>query len=151
MHTWDFSNPLMGEWGFSKWSVGDFSMGTTRMEFLHDYYVAVENTQLVIWGFSMDVEIPRMEFLHPSYGGMGNLQFGSQEFPMGKDHLFKAYNKLVSHQPSLWRVFECGHACKLVNICKEVTLSSGPPLLKVYFSPYGDTSGSIKDTDCQRG
>ncbi|KAI5982651.1 hypothetical protein EDD15DRAFT_2377451 [Pisolithus albus] len=71
---WDFSNPLMGGWRFSNWSFGDSpsllwgdgdspsgklwilhghgDSPNSRMGFPHDYYVAMESLQLVIWGFS---------------------------------------------------------------------------------------------------
>ncbi|KAI5982080.1 hypothetical protein EDD15DRAFT_2378493 [Pisolithus albus] len=53
-----------------------------------------------------------------------------------QDRLFKAYNKLLDHQPSLRKVFEFGDPCKLVNIFKELNKGAD--------SARGDDATSLK-------
>lgn len=53
-----------------------------------------------------------------------------------QDRLFKAFNKLLDHQPSLRKVFEFGDPCKLVNIFKELNKGAD--------SARGDDATSLK-------
>ncbi|KAI5984694.1 hypothetical protein EDC04DRAFT_2914174 [Pisolithus marmoratus] len=53
-----------------------------------------------------------------------------------QDRLFKAYNKLLDHQPSLRKVFESTDACKLSNVFKELNKGAD--------SAHGDDAASLK-------
>ncbi|KAI6010205.1 hypothetical protein BKA83DRAFT_4132890 [Pisolithus microcarpus] len=119
---WRFSNCQNGTSPILLWGDGESPIGqleilhgcgdspNSRMGFPHDYYVAMENLQLLIWGFSMGVEIPQLpewDFSNSLMGGWG------------------ISNCALGDSPWVWRFPNCQNGFSPSLLCGDGDSPSG--------------------------